>query len=51
MTAAGRHYDPIGLARLLAGGKPFLEIALVPGELYPELSVGGVHRYCRRRFP
>ena len=35
----------------IARGKPFLEIALVPGELYPELSVGGVQRYSGADFP
>jgi hypothetical protein len=28
-----------------------LEIALVPGELYPELSVGGIERYSGADFP
>ena len=51
MTAQGATTTSTGLARLLAGGKPFLEIALVPGELYPELSVGGVHRYAGADFP
>jgi len=28
-----------------------LEIALIPGELYPELSVGGIQRYEGADFP
>jgi len=36
---------PVGLVRLLDGRKRLLEIALVPGELYPELSVGGIQKY------
>lgn len=50
-TPAGATSTPVGLARLFARGKPFLEIALVPGELYPELSVGGVERYSGADFP
>jgi hypothetical protein len=37
----------VGLIRL----RPALEIALIPGELYPELSVGGVERYSGADFP
>ena len=44
-TVAGHSTVPIGIVRLLNGKTPLLEIALVPGELYPELSVGGVQRY------
>ncbi len=51
MTPDGATTTPVGLARLLARGKPFLEIALVPGELYPELSVGGVERLSGADFP
>ena len=29
----------------------FDEIALVPGELYPELSVGGIQKYAGADFP
>jgi hypothetical protein len=28
-----------------------LEIALIPGEMYPELSLGGVERYAGADFP
>jgi hypothetical protein len=51
MTPGGGTTTPVGLARLYSRGKPFLEIALVPGELYPELSVGGVQRYSGADFP
>jgi hypothetical protein len=45
----GATITPVGLIRL--GSPPQLEIALVPGELYPELSVGGVERYSGADFP
>jgi hypothetical protein len=51
MTAQGATTTTVGLARLLERGKPFLEIALIPGELYPELSVGGIQRYAGADFP
>ena len=51
MTPDGATTTPVGLVRLWARGKPVLEIALVPGELYPELSVGGVERYSGADFP
>lgn len=47
----GQASAPVGLIRLLDGAKPVLEIALVPGELYPELSVGGIERYSGADFP
>ena len=42
---------PTGLIRLMSGGKPVLEIALIPGEMYPELSLGGVERYSGSDYP
>ena len=51
MTAGGATTTPVGLVRFFSHGKPFLEIALVPGELYPELSVGGAQRYSGADFP
>ncbi|MCS6952556.1 MAG: hypothetical protein NZM33_06820 [Bryobacteraceae bacterium] len=42
---------PVGWIRLSRGQRPVLEIALVPGELYPELSVGGIERYPGADFP
>jgi len=42
---------PVGLIRLLDHHQPMLEIALVPGELYPELSVGGIQKYEGADFP
>ncbi len=44
-TVAGHSTVPLGMIRLLNGPTPLLEIALIPGELYPELSVGGVQKY------
>jgi hypothetical protein len=40
----------VGYMRFANAGRPQLEIALVPGELYPELSVGGVERYAGADF-
>ncbi len=51
MTAEGSSETPVGLVRVSAHGKAFLEIALVPGEMYPELSLGGVVRYPGADFP
>ncbi|MBI5083022.1 MAG: hypothetical protein HZB13_00265 [Acidobacteria bacterium] len=34
--------SPVGYLRLSAAGKPQVEVALIPGEMYPELSAGGV---------
>ncbi len=50
-SVAGKTSAPVGLIRLLDGGRPVLEIALVPGELYPELSVGGIQKYEGADFP
>ena len=51
MSATKSTFTPVGCLRLNAGGKPFLEAALVPGELYPELSVGGIARDPGADFP
>ncbi len=40
-----------GIFRLSGGGRAVLEGALIPGELYPELSVGGIVRYFGADFP
>ena len=50
-AANGESIVPIGLIRLLDGSRPMLEIALIPGELYPELSVGGIQKYEGADFP
>ena len=47
----GKTTVPVGLIRLLDRNRPMLEIALVPGELYPELSVGGIQKYPGADFP
>ncbi len=41
---------PVGAIHFSAAGATLLEIALVPGELYPELSVGGIERYSGADF-
>jgi hypothetical protein len=41
----------VGLIRFRNQNQPVLEMALVPGELYPELSVGGITRYPGADFP
>jgi hypothetical protein len=50
-NADGTSTMPVGYVRFARGSRPELEIALVPGELYPELSVGGVERYSGADFP
>jgi len=47
----GQSTVPIGLVRLMDGSRPMLEVALIPGELYPELSVGGIQKYEGADFP
>jgi hypothetical protein len=42
---------PVGALRFLHAGRPVLEVALIPGEMYPELSVGGIERYSGADFP
>src|SRR6202167_4397224 len=49
-AADGSTTAPVGLIEL-SGSGPQLDIALAPGELYPELSVGGVERYAGADFP
>ena len=41
----------VGLLRLESRGRPVVEAAMVPGELYPELSRGGIERYPGADFP
>jgi hypothetical protein len=50
-SVEGQTTVPVGLIRLFDGNNPMLEIALVPGELYPELSVGGIQKYEGADFP
>jgi len=50
-TAGGATVTPVGYVRFARGADAQLEIALVPGEVYPELSVGGVERYAGADFP
>ena len=41
----------VGLLRLESRGRPVVEAAMIPGELYPELSRGGIERYPGADFP
>lgn len=51
MNSDGSMSTVVGVLRLGKRAKPALEAAMVPGELYPELSVGGVIRYPGADFP
>jgi len=51
MSATNSTFAPVGYLKLMAGATPALEAALVPGELYPELSVGGIARDPGADFP
>ncbi|MCL4797812.1 MAG: hypothetical protein KJZ84_24825 [Bryobacteraceae bacterium] len=42
---------PVGYLRLARGGEALLEAAAIPGELYPELSVGPIVRDPNADFP
>ncbi|WP_321478206.1 hypothetical protein [uncultured Paludibaculum sp.] len=48
---AGKSKAPVGYLRLSGQGRPKLEVALIPGEMYPELSVGGVVKDPAGDFP
>ena len=50
-TADGGTSTPVGLVRFASRTEPLLDVALVPGEMYPELSVGGVVKYEGADFP
>ena len=50
-SADGTTETVVGYLRLARGKDAKLEAASVPGELYPELSVGGVERYPEADFP
>lgn len=47
----GSSTTTVGYMRLGQNQKALLEIALLPGELYPELSVGGIRKYEGADFP
>jgi hypothetical protein len=51
MSPAGTTATPVGVVKLRNLDSDMLAIALLPGELYPELSVGGVERYSGADFP
>jgi hypothetical protein len=50
-TASGANVSPVGYVRLAQGSEPQLEIALIPGEMYPELSVGGIEKLPGSDYP
>jgi hypothetical protein len=50
-TARGAVRAPVGFFRLSSGREPVLECALIPGELYPEISVGGIERFPGADYP
>lgn len=51
MTAEKGTSAPVGYLRLSLAGRPWLEAAVIPGELYPELSVGPIVRDPGADFP
>jgi len=51
MTAEQGTTAPVGYLRLSLAGEPLLEAASIPGELYPELSVGPIVRDPAADFP
>lgn len=51
MGATKSVFAPVGYLKLVSNGKAVLEAALIPGELYPELSLGGVVRGPGADFP
>lgn len=51
LIAEGSTETVVGYLRLARGKEPKLEAACIPGELYPELSVGGIERYAGADFP
>ncbi|MCW5964229.1 MAG: hypothetical protein KIT83_09330 [Bryobacterales bacterium] len=42
---------PVGFLRLRAAGEVVLDAAMIPGEAYPELSVGGIDLMAGADFP
>lgn len=47
----GTTSTPVGLLRIAGKNGPLLEAVTIPGELYPELSIGGTVRYPEADFP
>ncbi len=47
----GTTSTPVGLLRISGRQGPLLEAVAIPGEMYPELSVGGTVRYPEADFP
>lgn len=50
-AADGTSETVVGYLRLAHGNEAKVEAAAVPGELYPELSVGGVEKFAEADFP
>jgi hypothetical protein len=51
VSPGGTSNTTVGFVRFADGDSPVLEIAAIPGEMYPELSVGGAMRYDGADFP
>lgn len=51
LVAEGTVSAPVGLLRIERKKTALLEAAAIPGELYPELSVGGIQRYPGADLP
>jgi hypothetical protein len=47
----GTTSTPVGLLRISGRRGPLLEAVTIPGEMYPELSIGGTVRYPEADFP
>lgn len=51
LDAQGELETVVGRLRLEGRGRPAVEALMIPGELYPELSVGGIERMPGADFP
>ncbi|MBK5293634.1 MAG: neutral/alkaline non-lysosomal ceramidase N-terminal domain-containing protein [Acidobacteriia bacterium] len=51
LNANGTTATLVGYIKLSGKNAPLLEIAMIPGEMYPELSVGGIERYAGADYP
>ena len=50
-AADGTMETVVGYLRLSRGQRPVVEAAAIPGEAYPELSVGGVEKFPEADYP
>jgi len=51
LNANGTNGTLVGYIKLSGDGAPLLEVAMIPGEMYPELSVGGIEQYAGADYP